>query len=427
MTQPPAREGPSRIGDRPERGLESTSGLVYDKGMHHAPIRTLPALAAAALLLLGPGCAVAHQPLDPAYAGPTPISRELASWFDYEALDGGPAVQLELTETSERWERHLAVFRVPAPAASTEERRWREAADAAGAPAPEPARTSAGAEVSFAPEQSHALVPPGRRPGEMQVIFEYYRARGGENDDEPRPGLLVTPILGGNYTLSRYIARYFAEQGYHTALVLRDEKVLAPHWELTDINGFVQRSIIARRHVLDWMQARPEIDGDRIGSFGVSLGSLISCALSAIEPDRVKRSVLVMCAGDMPTILAHGDEGTINRFRKAWLERNPGATPADLEAETRVALDLDPIVFAPSVDARRVLLFGTRFDAVLPFRNQELLREALGRPARWVVPTGHYTSVVYLMLIRERAQAFLDEALRPAVSAAAAPDRGTDW
>jgi hypothetical protein len=49
----------------------------------------------------------------------------------------------------------------------------------------------------------------------------------------------------------------------------------------------------------------------------------------------------------------------------------------------------------------------------MPLEIQDEIHDALGRPERFIIPTGHYTSVIYLMLIRSRAEQFLDALLRP--------------
>ena len=40
------------------------------------------------------------------------------------------------------------------------------------------------------------------------------------------------------------------------------------------------------------------------------------------------------------------------------------------------------------------MFVSAQFDTVVPERNQDLLWEALGRPARMRVPFGHYTSAL---------------------------------
>ena len=185
-----------------------------------------------------------------------------------------------------------------------------------------------------------------------------------------------------------------------------------PQWELEDLDAFLLRAVVARRHVLDWLGRQPEVDASRLGTFGISLGSLVHVVLCAVESERLRSNVFVMCGGDVPSMLRYSSEGRLIRFRKAWMKRH-GATQADLEASAREKVKVDPLSFAANVDARQALLIGSRFDGVIPFENQDKLRNRMGGPERVVIPSGHYTAFFYLNVIRERALEFLRQGLRP--------------
>jgi len=49
---------------------------------------------------------------------------------------------------------------------------------------------------------------------------------------------------------------------------------------------------------------------------------------------------------------------------------------------------------ASAIATDKVLFVSADFDDVVPQSNQDLLWEALGRPARMNVPLGHYTAVL---------------------------------
>ena len=361
-----------------------------------APSSARPAsgvLAAAAICLAAStGCAVTHEPLASGYSGRQAISREQQRAFRYLPLAGDDHIESERLESTAQVERRLLRMRVPAAAPdSVHGARLRASVDPTLRPAP--------------PR------PLGSDPTEMQVVFEYYRSL--NTTEKQAPAIIVTPILGGNYELSRYISRYFSGLGFHCVIVMRGEEVLMPQWELDDLDSFLRRSVVARRHVLDWLGRQPEVDADRLGSFGISLGSLVHVVLCAVEPNRLRSNVFVMCGGDVPSVLRHSTEGRLVRFRDAWMSRH-GASESDLEVLARQTIQSDPLNFASSVDARDALLIGSRFDKVIPFENQEKLRLRMGGPERVVIPTGHYSAFFYLNVIRDRAFEFLRQGLRPA-------------
>jgi len=54
-------------------------------------------------------------------------------------------------------------------------------------------------------------------------------------------------------------------------------------------------------------------------------------------------------------------------------------------------LKLDPIAYAQSVDREKIIFVEALFDKALPKRSRKLLWEALGRPKRYIIPSGHVT------------------------------------
>ena len=255
---------------------------------------------------------------------------------------------------------------------------------------------------------------PFRRPdGEdlHWVSFDYYRAHQAGRDDDPQPVVVVSPITGGGYEVSRLIARDLVAHGYHAVIVRRMENKKALRAQLT-LRGFetgMRDAIAARRRVIDWLVTREEVDSSRIAAYGVSLGGVQTAALAAVD-DRVMASVVVMSCGDLPALLCRSDEGGARRLaRTNGVPENPG--PADLRAFEELArpiLQTDPQLLAKHVDPRKIFMVTTRRDKSVPFFLQERLHEALGAPEAISLPTGHYSCVAYLPIILARGRWFLE-------------------
>jgi dienelactone hydrolase len=228
----------------------------------------------------------------------------------------------------------------------------------------------------------------------------------GDEAQGKTPTFVVTPILAGGNEVARLICDDLASHGYHAALVFRD---LADGDEsFEEIETRMKQLIVDRRRALDWLVERPEVDTDRLGAYGVSLGAITTVMLAAVEP-RFALSIAVMPGGDLPTVFSRSVEGECKGIRKVQgLPESPNS--AQLEefiAAGRKVIATDPLKFARYVDPAEILLFNTRRDTSVPTDTQEALWNELGQPERYSLPTGHYGAIVYLPLITSKARKFI--------------------
>jgi dienelactone hydrolase len=68
------------------------------------------------------------------------------------------------------------------------------------------------------------------------------------------------------------------------------------------------------RRTIDYLVSRPEVDPDRIGCVGLSVGGLRSCHLAALD-DRVKASVVVGWMASFPAQLKNHIDHTIGHTK----------------------------------------------------------------------------------------------------------------
>ena len=278
-----------------------------------------------------------------------------------------------------------------------------------------------GVVVSAGEMRVHAIGAGDAKP--HLVSFEYWRARGVQRG----PAILVTPILGGGRRLARTNCGDLARAGYHVLLAWRGTHVLDTKWTLEDLEVHFRRTIGVRRALVDWLCTRSEVDPERLGAFGISMGGLVTAALLAVEP-RLKAAVIALAGADVAGIVRVSDEGRLVRFREAK-QKELGLSPAELEARMRRAFPSDPLNLIPAVDPRRVLLITTRYDPIVRPRFQTLLYEGLGRPQRYDLPTGHYTAILYLPFITKQLLIWLKSRQGPPrrLLATRATRRGRGW
>ncbi|HVY61563.1 MAG TPA: hypothetical protein VHF22_07910, partial [Planctomycetota bacterium] len=239
-------------------------------------------------------------------------------------------------------------------------------------------------------------------PAPFETRFQLWLADG---VTKPAPALVVTPILGGDNEVEEIIADDLTSHGMHAVIV---DRRLPKEPSFANFEQALRDMIATRRRVIDWLETRPEVDARRIGAYGVSLGGLTTTMLSAVEP-RLRASIVVMAGGPLGDVLSRSVEGEARELRKAE------GLAADATADALAAfvkrgcsiVETCPCALAPYADPAEMLLFTTRRDTSVPSDDQLKLREALGDPETYSLPTGHYSAVIYLKFIEAKAREFL--------------------
>ncbi len=204
------------------------------------------------------------------------------------------------------------------------------------------------------------------------------------------PVVLLSPILAGNSLYVREFAGFYAARGMHALIVYRPKEVFSPDRELKDVETHFQESVIQLRQTIDWLETQESVDAARIGSYGISLGAILTTILAAVEP-RVKAHVLGLPAGHIAEIIMASQDKTIRKRRRAYLEKRGWSRDRGLQ-ELQAVIVSDPLRFAPGIDPSRVLVIAAIFDRVLGFHRSLELWRALGKPTLVLLPTGHYTA-----------------------------------
>ena len=160
-------------------------------------------------------------------------------------------------------------------------------------------------------------------PENNLVHAEYFRPTG---EGPRRPAVVVLHILGADFALSRYMAARMADRGV-AALFLKlpyygerrpatgvpDARKFVP----ADIERMVtawRQGICDVRRAAAWLATRPEVDPDRIGVAGISLGGIVASIAVAVDP-KIHEGAFLLAGGDLATILWTMPEG--KAFRAA--------------------------------------------------------------------------------------------------------------
>jgi dienelactone hydrolase len=232
---------------------------------------------------------------------------------------------------------------------------------------------------------------------ERRVDFEYYDVDG----DDRKPVVVLLPIFNGQLSITRFFARYFANQGWGAIVIVRGRDAMDG---LTAPDETIRANVRDYRRVLDWAEHQPEIDAARMGLLGISFGAIDAVVLAALD-DRIDALVTLMGGGDLSDVMVGTHYRPVARTVHELAE-NEGITKDALRDEIDARIETDPLELARYIDAERVLMVLARTDVIVPFATQEALRESMGEPETLYLPTGHRPSVVYFPALRSRAYEF---------------------
>lgn len=183
------------------------------------------------------------------------------------------------------------------------------------------------------------------------------------------PVIILLHGLGDRKTVDyiEYGHQYFIDHGY---AVMRID--IANHGKRQendykfDLTGelkywtrdIVIQSVFDLRRVIDFLETKPEIDAQRIGYYGISLGGIIGTVFCGVD-QRVKVPVIALAGGNLN--LMFGMEA--------------------LSAETRdFFAPIDPINFVEKISPRPLLMINSENDEVISPITTKLLYKKANEP-----------------------------------------------
>ncbi len=214
----------------------------------------------------------------------------------------------------------------------------------------------------------------------------------------PIPGVVILDITGGDQSLSRSIAVMLAQKGIAGLFVQMayygprrpvGSKLRLMSYDLNHTFNAVRQTVLDVRRATAWLESRPEIDRERLGLLGTSLGSLVGSLAAEMEP-KLKRVVVLL-----------GGAGLVDGY---WdhPEARPYIGPLEKLGATRemgrkLFAPIDPITRADNLKDRKLLIIAGKKDEIVPPKMAQALWEATGRQKIVWFDCGHYTAALYLL------------------------------
>jgi isopenicillin-N N-acyltransferase like protein len=266
------------------------------------------------------------------------------------------------------------------------------------------------------------------------VPADYYLPNGIKPGDPKRPAVICLHILDGNEPLTDLVCSVLAGRGipaisfklpyYGPRGTAKGPEGLADNPQL--FVGAIAQAGEDIRRTIDLLASREEVNPERIGITGISLGAIIAATAAGAEP-RLNRAGLILGGGDLLKIIHHARE---TQTLSAMLKKLPQAEREEVEGKIT---ERDPLQFAAGLRERardgRVLMLNAAADEVVPRACTEKLAEAIGISDRvvWFEGLGHYTAMAELPRAMRMMADFFAKDLPPGVeqSAGAASSRLT--
>ena len=146
------------------------------------------------------------------------------------------------------------------------------------------------------------------------------------------------------------------------------------------------------------MSTYERVDPERMGSFGISMGGMVSTMAAAVEP-RLRTHVIMLAGGSLPEILTSSKDTLLTKPRARYLAYHHIDLPT-MKKLLQEAVRTDPLRLAPYVDSDRVFMVIAIADRTIGRANALRLWRALGCPRAVFLPTGHYTAYLALPYLK---------------------------
>lgn len=262
------------------------------------------------------------------------------------------------------------------------------------------------------------------------IPAEYYLPHGIDPGDPQRPAVICLHILGGNFELVRLLCAVFADRGIPAImfkLPYYGERADRSVYRLlrNDASVFAQaldQGTADVERTFHLLASRPEIDAERIGISGISLGAIVG-ATSAGRLPGIRRAGLLLGGGDLATIIHHARE---TRGLSEFIRNQPPAVQARIE---QAIADLDPLRYETRLrelgQAGRLLMINAGDDEVIPRACTDRLAEAAGVTDQvvWLDGLAHYTAMAALPGIVRQLGDFFAQDLPEGVAPPAEPEQ----
>lgn len=253
------------------------------------------------------------------------------------------------------------------------------------------------------------LTYPSFLDQKKEAVIYFYSPK----EQKMSPAIVILPITKGDY-YTEHLADYLVEHGF---FILRFQsrgdlvKISKTGMEaMEEFRDHIRSYVMDILEGIDWLQSQPGIDTQHIGVLGISQGAIMGSVVTGLD-SRIKSGAFLLGGGGLAGILLTSNEGSIIQIRENILKSSEITKDSFYQEANKVLSVVDPLTYAGCIHPSRVLLVNAIFDHVIRPTYADQLWEKMGRPARIQIPTGHYTSGLFLPYVRIKILEHFQETL----------------
>jgi len=168
------------------------------------------------------------------------------------------------------------------------------------------------------------------------------------------------------------------------------------------VNAVVQ-AVVDVRCVVDWLVSLEEVDGQRIGLAGISLGAMVGLLATQVEP-RFRAAVSILGTACPMALFKDSPLVRLLLWRRL---RQAGLSEEELREKFRV---VDATEFAGDNAGLKLLMINARHDIVVPRSAVMLTWQRLGKPDLLWLNSGHWSAGIYSRRLAEAVVGYLKTA-----------------
>ncbi len=235
------------------------------------------------------------------------------------------------------------------------------------------------------------------------VLFRYYSATRPSGEKQPAVVLLHYSGGSGDDPRMTRLAHALNQRGiaalaltlpYHGRRKPPAGVVNRPFFDNADtmLQAFGQSASDVETAVT-WLTQQPEVDANRIGAIGVSLGAFVLHLAMGRDP-RIRAGVAALGAGNLAEIFLHLG----------------GRQDSEALRIREILRPVEPLTYAGRSRPRRVLMIQAARDSLVPPRYAEQLWETLGRPPIQWADVNHWGLSLTLNSVIKTSIAYLETA-----------------
>lgn len=251
--------------------------------------------------------------------------------------------------------------------------------------------------------------------------FYYFKSLRPYKDHDKRPLIIISPSIKGIKTgrisgIENKWAKYFAKNGIDSIVTDLDEDIFIKSRPLNKVDDWIISQIVGLRMTLDFVHKNlsHDVDINKIGALGASLGGIRTALFMAFEPDRIKAGAIIASGGHFADLWVTSEQKMVAGYRKYRIkeENVPGKNKKEkrenLYHYVKQITCTDPIFFTglrPNFsDDIKMYIAGD--DVKVPTKVQLELWKALGMPTNVEMTNLNHRKTILLGSLTQRKELY---------------------